>query len=209
MKSRQRQSNWTENSQTVLTYIKDKKLVRDLLSGDEGDFKRFFDAYFPRLYRFADDRLKDHPDAVRDVVQSTLSKTLLNLDKYRGESALFTWMCSICKNEIYDYLKNQSKYEKNIVLESDLPDPGSGGLSGDVDSTEQPSEIYQRVQSARQIHRVLDQLPFEYGNLIEWKYIEGLSVKQMAERMGLSPSATQSMLYRARMAFQQCHEELS
>jgi len=193
----------------VLTYINDKKLVRDLLSGDESDFKHFFDEHFPRLYRFADDRLKDHPDAVRDVVQATLSKTLLNLDKYRGESTLFTWMCSICRNEIYDYLKKQSKYEKNIVLKGDLSELDSATVSGEVHSTQQPADHYQRDESAKLIYRVMDQLPFEYGNLIEWKYVEGLSVKQMAERMGLSQSATQSMLYRARVAFQQCHADLS
>lgn len=193
----------------MLTYINDKKLVRDLLSGDESDFKHFFDEHFPRLYRFADDRLKDHPDAVRDVVQATLSKTLLNLDKYRGESTLFTWMCSICRNEIYDYLKKQSKYEKNIVLKGDLSELDSATVSGEVHSTQQPADHYQRDESAKLIYRVMDQLPFEYGNLIEWKYVEGLSVKQMAERMGLSQSATQSMLYRARVAFQQCHADLS
>ena len=193
----------------MLTNINDKKLVSNLLSGDESDFKRFFDEHFPRLYRFADDRLKGHPDAVRDVVQATLSKTLLNLDKYRGESTLFTWMCSICRNEIYDYLRKQSKYEQNIVLKGDLSELDSGSSSAEASAVEQPAEHYQHAQNAKLIHRVMDMLPFEYGNLIEWKYLEGLSIKQMAKRMGLSQSATQSMLYRARLAFQQCHDDLS
>lgn len=198
-----------KSKETVLTYINDKKQVSKLLSGDESDFKRFFDEYFPRLYRFASERLNGNPDAVRDVVQSTLSKTLLNLDKYKGESALFTWMCAICKNEVYDYLKKQAKYEQNIVLKGELMDVDLAASNDGLSSVEQPGELYQREQNSQLIHKVLDSLPAEYGNIIEWKYIEGLSVKEIAERLGLSHSATQSALFRARVAFQECHSEFT
>jgi RNA polymerase sigma-70 factor (ECF subfamily) len=198
-----------KSKETVLTYINDKKTVSKLLSGDESDFKRFFDEYFPRLYRFASDRLNGNPDEVRDVVQSTLSKTLLNLDKYKGESALFTWMCAICKNEIYDHLKKRAKYERNIVLKGGLLDEDLAGTGDGQSNVEQPVEHYQREQSTQLIHKVLDSLPAEYGNIIEWKYIEGLSVKEIAIKLGLSDSATQSALYRARVAFQESHNQLT
>ncbi|MGA9573957.1 MAG: RNA polymerase sigma factor [Lysobacterales bacterium] len=191
------------------TYINDRKRARELLAGDEDDFKRFFEDYFPRLYRFAVERLSGDRQATQEVVQSTLSRTLLNLHKYRGESALFTWMCSICKNEIYDYLKARSRYKQTVILESELPDKDFILQSQDATSPDQPEDIYQRDQTTRLIHKVLDNLPPDYGNVIEWKYIDGLSLKQIAKRLNMSHAATQSILFRARLAFQKHHGEIA
>ncbi len=191
------------------TYLNDKKLVQELLRGDESDFKYFFDEYFPRLYRFAYKRLSANQDATEEIVQNTLSKTLLNLDKYKGESTLFTWICAICKNEIFDFLKKQSKYQQNIVLKGEITDVDLTAQSTDLNSPEQPDHRYHRHQKMESIHWALDQLPENYGNVIEWKYIEGLSVTQIAQRLNLSQAATQSILFRARMAFQACYGELA
>jgi len=193
----------------VLTYLNDKKLAQELLGGEESDFKYFFDEYFPRLYRFAYERLPGNQDVTEEIVQNTLSKTLLNLNKYRGESTLFTWICSICKNEIYDFLKKQSKYEQTIVLKGDVSDIEISAQATQATAPERPDETYQHHQNTRLIHKVLDQLPTNYGNVIEWKYIEGLSVKQMAQRLSLSQAATQSILFRARRAFRDCYGRLT
>ncbi len=47
----------------------------------------------------------------------------------------------------------------------------------------------------------LDQLPSHYGSALEWKYLEELSVKEIASRLKLSPKAAESTLTRAREAF--------
>lgn len=49
----------------------------------------------------------------------------------------------------------------------------------------------------------LDRLPGSYGDALEWKYIEGLSVAEISTRLGQSVLATQSMLARARSAFRE------
>jgi len=193
----------------VPTYLNDKKLAQELLTGDESDFKYFFDEYFPRLYRFAYKRLSDNQDATEEIVQNTLSKTILNLNKYKGESTLFTWICAICKNEIYDFLKRQTKYQQNIVLKGEITDLDLTASAADRISPEQPEDRYLRHQKAVSIHWVLDQLPTNYGNVIEWKYIEGLSVIQIAQRLDMSQAAAQSILFRARKAFQDYYEELA
>lgn len=193
----------------MLTYLNDKKLVQELLTGEESDFKNFFDEYFPRVYRFAYNRLSDNQEATEEIVQNTLSKTILNLNKYKGESTLFTWMCAICKNEIYDFMKKQSKYQQSIVLKGEITDIELTAQSTDRTAPEQPDDRYRRYQETELIHSVLDQLPSNYGNVIEWKYVEGLSVIQIAQRLDTSQAAAQSILFRARMAFQDCYGELA
>ena len=47
----------------------------------------------------------------------------------------------------------------------------------------------------------LDHIPSLYGDVLEWKYIHGLSVKEIARRIGRGPKAAESLLTRAREAF--------
>ncbi len=191
----------------MLTYKNEKKRAQALLAGDDSDSKLFFDEFFPRLYRFAINRMSGDHEATREVVQSTLAKILLNLDKFRGDSSLFTWMCSICNNEILDVLQRQSRYNQAIVLETNLNEFEKVETVASKSTADQPDDVYGRDQKVMRIHRVLDNLPFKYGNVIEWKYIEGLSVKEIADRLGTSQVATQSILFRARTAFQELYAD--
>lgn len=75
-------------------YADDKRLVRRLLAGDEAAFEEFFEMYFSGLYRFALARLEGSADAAEDIVQATLCRAVTKLATYRGEAALFTWLCT-------------------------------------------------------------------------------------------------------------------
>ena len=48
----------------------------------------------------------------------------------------------------------------------------------------------------------------EYGNALEWKYMEGNSVEQIGERLGIGTIAAQSLLARARVAFREALEQV-
>ena len=103
-------------------YLDDKKLVKQLLGGDERAFDRFFEENFGRLYRFALTRLSDDPEAAREVAQVTLTRALRKLHTYRAESALFTWLCAICRNETSEWLRSQARYREHVVLIEDFPE---------------------------------------------------------------------------------------
>jgi len=60
-----------------------------------------------------------------------------------------------------------------------------------------------RDETARLVHLLLDRLPPRYAAALEWKYIEGLSVAEIAARFDLTTKATESMLTRAREAFRE------
>ena len=182
-------------------YLDDKRLVKQLLAGKQSAFDRFFDENFARLYRFAIARLSGDPEAARDVTQITLTKAVRKLHTYRAESALFTWLCAICRNEMSDWLTSQGRYQQHIVLTEDFPE-----VQGVVDSFrapdhDSPERQYRRAESMRLIQVALDRLPAKYGDVLEWKYIEGWSVKEIAVRLDMGTEATQSLLARARRAF--------
>lgn len=190
-------------------YMEDKKLVKRLLAGDERAFSQFFDENFSRLYRFALTRLSEDPESTRDIVQTALTKSLKKIDTYRGESALFTWLCVICRNEIIDWARRNESYRKNIVLTEDLPAISEVVESLIAPTGNDPITRYQKLEVCRLIQVALDKLPPKYGDALEWKYIEGHSVKEIAARMDLSPQAVQSLLARAKNSFKEIYSTLT
>jgi RNA polymerase sigma-70 factor (ECF subfamily) len=193
----------------VAIYLDDKRLVKQLLANDEQAFDRFFSDHFARLYRFALIRLPDDPDGTREVVQIALTKAIAKLHTYRGESALFTWLCAITRNEMSDWLAKQGRYRQHIVLTEDFPEIQAAVDSFQAPQSDSPEQNYQRAELVRLIQVALDRLPPKYGNVLEWKYIEGYSVSEIAEKLDLGNEATQSLLARAKRAFSDVYGSLS
>lgn len=178
----------------------DLALVKSLLRGDEEAYAAFFDEYFARLYRFALARLFDEGDA-EEVVQSTLIRAIRKLATYRGESRLFTWLCTICRHEIADLARSRGRKPAAVDLVEENPEVRAA-LESLPDSLERdPARRLHLRELGRLVQVTLDHLPQHYGNALEWKYVEGLSVAEIAERLGIGPKAAESLLTRARKAF--------
>ena len=122
---------------------------------------------------------------------------------------MFTWLCAICRNEISDWLRRQGRYREHIVLVEDLPEVQAAIDTIQAPRQDSPERHYQRVEALRLIQVALDRLPARYGNVLEWKYIEGHSVKEIAARLNLGTEATQSLLARAKRAFADVYSTLS
>lgn len=185
----------------MAVYMDDRRLAGRLLAGDARAFDQFFDENFARLYRFAMARLSDDPEGAKEVVQSAMARAVRKMHTYRAESAMFTWLCAICRNEISDWLKRQGRYRDHIVLVEDFPDVQAAVDSFQAPAAESPERHYQRVEALRLIQVALDRLPPKYGDVLEWKYVEGHSVKEIAARLQIGTEATQSLLARAKRAF--------
>jgi len=190
-------------------YLDDKRLVKQLLAGDQRAFDRFFEENFARLYRFAIARLSDDPEGAREVVQITLTRAVRKLDTFRAESALFTWLCAICRNEVSDWLRRQGRYRDHIVLVEDFPEVQAAVDSFHAPLEDGPEQHYRREEAMRLIQVALDRLPAKYGNVLEWKYVEGHSVKEISARLNIGTEATQSLLARAKRAFADVYSSMT
>ena len=190
-------------------YLEDRKLVKRVLAGDETAFNQFFDENFGRLYRFAMPRLANDREVATDIVQEAMSKALQKIHSYRGEAALFTWLCMICRNEIVDWLRRNARYRDNEVLTEDFPEVQAAVDSFRAPASDEPGRHYQKHEAARLIQVALDRLPARYGDALEWKYIEGYSVKEIALKLDVSPEAAQSLLARAKKAFKELYSTLA
>ncbi len=179
----------------------DKALAQRILRGDEQAFRRLFDDYFPKLYRFAMARLGGDQSASRDVVQDTFCKAMEKLDTYRGEAALYTWFCQICRNTIIDFCRARNRDLRMMVPLEERTEIRAmlETLAGPV--TLEPEMEAWRRDLARLVQAALDYLPARYGDVLEWKYVDGMTVNDIAQRLEMSPKAAESLLTRARQAF--------
>ncbi|MEO1595070.1 MAG: sigma-70 family RNA polymerase sigma factor [Pseudomonadota bacterium] len=192
-----------------MTFPSDVALIRALLSGSERAFREFFDEYYDRVYRFVLMRVDGDHAATEDITQSALSKALRKLSRFKGEARLFSWLCAIARNETVDWLRRQGRYKTHIVFVDDDPEVASMVDAVSVARETGPEAQASRQQRLERIHAALDRLPRRYGDALEWKYIEGLSIREIADRLELSGEATQSTLARARRAFAEIYSTLS
>jgi RNA polymerase sigma-70 factor (ECF subfamily) len=173
-----------------------------MLRGEEAAFEEFFADYSPGLYRFALSRTRD-VEASEEVVQAALCRAVAKLETYRGEAALFTWLCTFCRHEISAYYERHRRHAPQVALIEDVPEIRAALESLAGSEAGSPEADLRRKELARLVQVALDHLPPRYAEALEWKYLEGLAVKEIADRMGIGPKAAESLLTRAREAFRE------
>ena len=181
----------------------DRALARKILRGDEASFRALFDSFFPRLYRFALARLDGDHEATLDVVQQTFCKAIEHLDSYRGEAALYTWFCQVCRNTVIDYQRVMQRQVKTVVLLEDQP-----SLRAVLEAFAAPAATHPELAAWQQdirrlVQATVDSLPDHYSAILEWKYIDGRSVNDIARQLDVGVKAAESLLTRARTAFRE------
>lgn len=180
--------------------MSDLDLARRVIAGDEPASEAFFADYFPRLYRFARIRLGGDDQDAEEVVQTTLILAVRKLHTYRGEAALFVWLCTLCRREIGARLQRTGRAAE-VCFDEDLPALKIALEAAAGAASPSPEAEAGRRELSRLVQLTLDQLPGRYGQALEWKYIQELSVDEIASRLGLGYKATESLLTRARHAF--------
>jgi len=175
-------------------------LVRRMLAGEEKAFEEFFAGFFPGLYRFALARLDGHADRAEEVAQATLCKAISKLSTYRGEAMLFTWLCTFCRHEIAAW-HDRNRPSRHAELVEEAPEVRAALESLPESFHGAPDAELDRKEVGRLVQVILDRLPAHYGDVLEWKYLDELPVKEIASRLGLSPKAAESLLTRSREAF--------
>jgi RNA polymerase sigma-70 factor (ECF subfamily) len=170
----------------------DVELVERMLAGEEDAFETFADRCFKPLYRFASARLQGDRELTREIVQTAVTKALAKLGTYRGEASLLTWLCACCRNEIAAHFRRLNRRPREVELDEAIVREEPGGS-----------------ETAELVHAALDRLPPGYARAMEWRYLDGLEVAEVAQRLELSYKAAESLLSRARRAFREAYEALT
>lgn len=175
----------------------EKELVREVLAGDKLALRRMVRELTPKLRRYILSRVSDKRDA-EELVQDTLLSLLDALPLFGFKSQLWTFVCSIARHEVTDYWRK--KYAKKAIRAVPL----IGGLYDRA--------LYSAAETSQDmvvaVEKVYRLLPASARRLLQWKYEEDLSVREIAAKLKVSVKAAESKLYRARMAFQEKYRDL-
>lgn len=186
----------------------DMALVRRMRRGEEAAFEEFFETNFHGLLRFALPRLDHDTELAKELAQAAICRAFEKLGTYRGEAPLFSWLCSICRFEISGYFRRERRAPPGLSLLDDAPEL-RGVLESIGSGLDDPENQLLRHELARRVHLTIDHLPPHYAAVLEAKYTDGLSVKEIAGRLEMTPKAVESLLTRAREAFRDAFSSLA
>ena len=148
-----------------------------------------------------------------DLVQDTLIHALGRLDDftYQNEGDFVRWLSTIAENVIRSSLKRLHTDKRDIHREVPLDEQGSTDTGrflrtqGPIDTTT-PSFIMSKKEDLAELERAIDQLKPEYREAIILTKIEGLSYKEISERLGKSHDAVRKLVSRAILALSDIFE---
>ena len=135
-------------------------------------------------------------------MQQTYCRAFEKLATIRGEASLFGWMCQICRNAIADLRRHASTWRPSSERRP-YATIGTFLEALSAPLADEPESQVSRMELIRLIQSTLDCLPSHYGDVLEWKYIDGLALEEIATRLELGSKATESLLGRARGAFRE------
>ena len=187
----------------------DKQLANRILEGDQRSFDAFFNAYYQRLYRFALVRLGNDVDLADETAQTVLCQAISKLHTYRGEAPLFSWLCTFCRYELSRQRKARDRAQGDQPLAEDNPEVRSALDSLLATTGDDPELSVHQAEIRRTVKVAMDNIPSMYADVLEFKYVKDLSVNDIAELIGKSPKAAESILTRARNAFKESFKSIA
>jgi RNA polymerase sigma-70 factor (ECF subfamily) len=173
------------------------KLVEQLRSGDSAAMEEFYTAYRSRLYSLILEQVDRDEAVAEDLVQDVFLAALASLDRFRGDSQLYTWLRSIAFHKINDYYRHQARRPepKKSPHDFDVTELEQIGDNQPATSTQMESE-----EARQSVHQALADLPQDYQEVLVLKYLKDMPVLAISQIMGRSPKSVEGLLSRARKA---------
>lgn len=163
--------------------------------------KEFFtDQYnqsFNYVYSYIFARTAGNSQLTEDIVQDTFAAAWLSLDCFDNKSSFRTWICSIAKNKL------RESYRKAIYREKfEFPDSDN---YLEIVSHFDLEQFVLDHETRLCVLNVLNEMNPMYRYALIMKYIDGLSVKEIAKVLGKSAKAVDGVLQRAKAVFEKAY----
>lgn len=149
-------------------------------------FNKVVTLYQKRLY-WQIRRMGISHDDTDDILQNTFIKAWTNIDKFRGESALMTWLYRIATNESLDFLT--SAHERHSAQNTDLTDVLATEVSNDV--------WFDGDEAQRKLKDAIEKLPEKQRLVFNLRYYDEMPYAQMSEMLGTSEGALKASYHHA------------
>lgn len=172
----------------------DYELVTKVLEGEERAFAQLFVQYKNSIYYMLLEIVRNHDDA-EDLTLEAFGKAFANLHTYSPKFAFSTWLYRIATNNCIDFLRK----EKGIFVSIDNDDQNNIHEAERLKSHElNPEEKLIRKQKVTLLHNFVKRLKPRYRTLIELRYFQEYSYKEIADELNISLGTVKGQLFRSR-----------
>lgn len=156
-----------------------------------------YERYLPSIWRFVHARVDGDTHLAEDLVNETmlaLFRSFSNPNSREIES-LGGWLRTVANRKVQDHYRAVARVRHLVESAPDRHDLVAEAAPG--------SELEVARERRAEIREVMDSLSDPFRMALEWKYLDGLSVAEIAKRLGVTPKSAESTLYRARNAFRE------
>ena len=168
-------------------------LTRKLVAGDETAYRVFHDAYFDRLSHYLLVVTGGNEDAAREALQETFRRVVRHIRIFSDEAAFWSWLTVLARSARSDesrkrrrYLAFLDRFTQHTAIEHATAEDDRRGK--DLETL---------------LEQNMDGLPAEERALLEAKYYDHRSVREIAEQLQTTEKAIESRLGRARQKLKQ------
>jgi RNA polymerase sigma-70 factor (ECF subfamily) len=173
----------------------ERQLVRRAQKGDKGAFENLVQRHQHRVFAVARGILKRQED-VEDVAQQVFVKAYFSLKRFDQRAAFSTWLYKITVNECWDLLRKRKA--RPLVYESDFSEEQSRQYTATERASSKGPDTSERMAMRERLENMLGQLEKRDRAMLVMKEVEGFSVEEIAESMGLNANTVKVRLFRAR-----------
>jgi RNA polymerase sigma-70 factor (ECF subfamily) len=175
----------------VPTDADDAALLSAAREGDVDAFAQIVRLHEQRL-RAVVRRILDDPRDVEETVQDVFVQAWRNLERYRGDAAVFTWLYRIGVNE------SLARRRRKRLVTVDLDSPAASAVHEPRADVE-PVASAESAATEERVRAALARLPFEYREAVVLRDLAGLANEEVADALGLTVAAAKSRIHRGRM----------
>ena len=173
----------------------DRELVRKAQDGDKDAFELLVEKHQGRVFAVAGGILRNRED-VEDIAQQVFLKAYFSLKRFDQRSAFSTWLYKITVNECWDLLRK--KKVRPLVFESELSEEQAHAYQSTEHKPEYAPDISEQLETQQQLDQWLDCLEERDRSMLVLKEVQGFTVEEIAEMMGINGNTVKVRLFRAR-----------
>ncbi len=151
------------------------KIVKDLRKGDKQALDEIYKFFYPKLYVFAKSFLKVEDD-INDILQDVFVKLWLSREKIGKVETFNSYLFTIAKNVIVSYFREKSKDQKFEARVKEILVSAENEYNDELEY----KDLKQNLES------IIDQLPDKRKQIFKLSREEGLSNKEIAEKLDIS-----------------------
>lgn len=165
--------------------MEDNKIIKRCQAGDKSAFEELIAKYHPYVFKFLI-KLSEDEELAEDLTQETFIKVIRNIDKFdvQGKAKFSTYIITLCKNCYIDFYRKQKKTLNDVAMDDNL----------NLQYEDIEEKVLDKLDVASAVAS-LEKLPKEQRLVIKMKYLEGMTLNEIGDKLEIEPKTIKSRIH--------------